>query len=345
MSKVLIVVPNGHIPKYLQACIYTLKKYKNDVETDILIMNTWPGHPSLKAITGTDLGDGVFIEDCTIRMHSHATALDEAIDWAEDKDYDYLLCVETDAVACQDGWVDWFLSFFTDDGVGMAGFFWSEGNNHFNINPSVTLYSKKMLLQYHKEVRANDENIFWHPVGNRHGNDAGMDPTIKDVAGAFSETRGIKDPTAEQEKYILAGVPQAAWFEPGAWLYCRSIGEWGGVHVPCDHIYTQYGNHTAPQGTYYGGQGEPYAIHRWGGTRCYDGIKHIVNDNFVSQCAPLWMEREHRIWKEIVPVKYREIIPSVYDEMEFEQKMKDNLPTWEEVARLLGSNWMHGGDI
>ena len=342
MSKIAIGLAHGHAPKWLQIVLSSLKRFDPGVEADIFVATTWPDHPSIKAMLDTPLGEGVTVIPCTIRLHSHATGLDQILDYIADKDYDYLMAMETDCEIKQDGWLKWYLDFFVDEGVGMAGFFWHEGNNHHNINPSGTLYSKKMLLQYHQQVRDNDENIFWHPNGNKHGNDGGMDPTIKDVAGVFSETRGIKDPSNEQRNYILKGVPQASWFEPGAWLYCKSIGEWGGVHVPCDHIYQAFGRHQAPKGTFYGGEADTKMIHYWGGTRCYDFLKHIVNDHFVRECAPLWIEREHQIWLNAVPEEYRAIMPQVYEEMDFEAKARENLPGWEEIAVRMGPNWAKG---
>ena len=64
-----------------------------------------------------------------------------------------------------------------------------------------------MLKQYHTEVRANKENMFYHPKANKSGDEQGMDSSIKDVAGVFSETRGIKNPTPQQLEYINRGVP------------------------------------------------------------------------------------------------------------------------------------------
>lgn len=340
--KIAIAMAHGHAAKWLQICLTSLQMIKNDVEADIYIAATWPDHPTLRIITETDLGRNIKIIPCTIRLHSHATGLDQILDYISDKNYDYMFTMETDCIAVKDNWLDWYLSFMENESIGMAGFFWAEGTNHFNINPSGTIYRMDMLLKYHKEVRENNENMFWHPNGNKHGNDGGMDPSIKDVAGVFSETRGIKNPTPQQINVILKGVPQAAWYEPGAWLYCRSVGEYGGVSVPFDHIYRMYGRHRAPEATYYGTKADIKFIHFWGGTRCYDFLKHEVNDRFVSECAPLWMEREHDLWKEYVPEEYKRIIPSIYEEMNFEEKAKQNLPGWEKIAEIFGENWGKG---
>lgn len=335
--RIAIALSHGHAAKWLQVILYTLQYFTNNVLFEIFIANTWPGHPSIKAATETDLGKNVRFIDCTMRLHSHATGLDQILDYLIDRGgYSHMFCAESDAMACRPDWLVWFMEqFYSIQNCGMAGFFWHEGNNHFNINPSGTLYSMEMLEKYHHEVRSNNSGMFWHPNGNRMDTESGMDPTIKDVAGAFSETRGVKDPNDRQRQEIVKGVPQAAWFEPGSWLYYRSLGEYNHVRVPCDHIYTQFGPVTSPEGTYYGGKGNPQYIHFWGGTRAYDFLKHPVNDTFVSRGAPYWLQREDKIWKEIVPEKYRAIVPELYKEMDYEAKLKSNLPDWEKVMQLV----------
>lgn len=324
--KVAIAMTHGHTAKWLQIVINSLKERKNQVENDIYVACSWPNHPSIKAITKNDLGDNVTLVECKKRLHSHATGLEDILDLIADKGYKYFFTMETDCRAMKDGWLDWYVNFLEQDqNAGIAGFFWHEGDHHFNINPSATLYRMDMLLKYHKEVYANDEDIFWHPRGNRMGTDAGMDPTIRNVVGVFAETRGIKEPTPAQEKVILAGVPQAAWFEPGAWLYARLQGEWGEVRVPCDHIYKQYKGGMAPEGTYYGGKADPQLIHYWAGTRCWDLLKHQVNDSFVRGCAPEWIIRENKIWLETVPERYHKIVHDIQIEANVQQKMIENL--------------------
>lgn len=324
--KVAIAMSHGHTAKWLQVAVNSLKSNPNVVESDIYVACTWPGHPSIKAITENDLGKDVTLIDCVRRKHSHATGLEEILEHIADKGYDYMFCMETDCQALRPGWLDWFVNFVKDDPkIGIAGFFWHEGDHHYNINPSGTLYRVDMLQQYHKEARENNEGMFYHPRGNKPDTTPGMDNTIKDLVGCFAETRGIKDPTDVQKDVILRGVPEAAWFEPGQWLYARLQGEWKEARVPCDHIYMQYPGHTAPEGTYYGGKAQAQFIHYWGGTRAYDWKKHPVTDNFVRSCAPAWIAREDKIWRENVPECYRSIISKINEEEDVLGLMNTNL--------------------
>lgn len=330
MKKVAVGMTHGHTAKWLQTVIQSLKNNPNQAESDIYVACSWPGHPSIKALTETPLGEGVTLIDCKRRLHSHATGLEEILELVWDKGYDYFFACETDCRAMKPGWLDWYLSFMSMPNVVMAGFFWEEGTNHYNINPSATLYRMDMLKKYHTEARNNNEDIFWHPRGNRMGTDEGMDPTIKDVVGCFAETRGIKNPNPIQLEIILRGVPQASWWEPGSWLYVRSLGDVENVQarVPCDHIYIQTPGQPSvytPEGTYYGGKANPYFIHYWGGTRTYDFLKHPVNDGFVSGGTPWWIRREDHIWRETVPEDIRQIVHQLNIEANVEQKMKENL--------------------
>lgn len=328
MKKIAIAMAHGHTPKWLQVVLTSLKRYKNEVEFDVYVACTWPGHPSVKAAIYTSLGDGVTFIDCKVRKHSHATALEEILEhiW-KNEDYDFMFACETDCAAQRAGWLDWFHAFLKDDPkAGIAGFFWHEGKNHHNINPSATLYRLNMLRQYHTEARNNKSPIFWHPNGNKHDSDGGMDPTIKDVVGCFAETRGIENPNEEQRHCIEWGVPQASWWEPGQWLYVRSRADgWGEARVPVDHIYANVSFGTAPEGTYYGGKAEPQFIHYWGGTRAYDFLKHPVTCGFVKGGARWWIEREDRIWRETVPESYRGIVHEITKEANTEELMRQNL--------------------
>jgi len=316
MAKVAIALSHGHAAKWLQVVIHSLKKCKNGCETDIFIAHTWPGHPSIKAITENDLSEDINVIDCKIRLTSHATGLDEILDHIAELDYDFMFCAETDCIACEDGWLDWFVRQIGEvENKAMAGFFWDEQPNHYNINPSGTLYRVPMLLKYHKEVRDNKEGMFYHPRGDRPDSDQEMDANIKKVAGVFSETRGIKNPNPRQKQEIEMGVPRAAWFEPGSYLYYRSIGEYDAIKVPCEHIYMKQGFFKTPEATYYGGRETPQYIHYWGGTRAWDHLKHPVNDQFVKTCSPFWLDREDYIWKNTVPEQYRAMMVDLYKEI------------------------------
>lgn len=327
-KRVAVAMTHGHVPKWLQTIIYSLKSVPTNERFDIYVACSWPNHPSIKAVTGVPfLANNVTFINCQRRLHSHATGLEEILEHVWNRGYDYFFTCETDCRAVKPGWLDWYMSFMTE-GVGMAGFFWSEGTNHYNINASGTLYRMEMLKKYHTEARENNEDVFWHPRGNKMGTDAGMDPTIKDLVGCFAETRGIKDPSPAQLDYILKGIPFAAWWEPGAWLYVRSVDEWRNVRVPCDHIYLQTPGQPSvytPEGTYYGGKADPYFIHYWGGTRTYDFLKHPVTDGFVRGGTPWWIKREDKVWKETVPEDMRKIVHQLTIEANTEQKMRENM--------------------
>jgi hypothetical protein len=136
------------------------------------------------------------------------------------------------------------------------------------------------------------------------------------VLGVFSEVRGIAHPNEQQEKEMELGIPHPGWFEPGAWAYYRSLGDYPNKKLDCDHFYKFWTRkHFAPIGTFYGGVKDPYVIHYWGGTRAWDELKHPIEDPFVKECADPWKEREHKIWLETVSEEDRKIMPEIYEEM------------------------------
>jgi hypothetical protein len=329
--KVAVVMVHGHAAKWLQTVISSLKNTKNDhVEYDIFVAASWPDHPSLRALTETRLGDNITIYPCeTLWVHgpqfseklgSHATGLDEILDRisfsGKYSPYGYMFTMETDCKVMKDGWLDWYLEWmkYPTKEEGMAGFFWEEGNNHYNVNPSATLYNMRMLREYHAQVKANTSETVYHPDGNSILDLVQHPPKI----GVFSEVRGFKEPTELQLEYLTKGVPHAGWFEPGAWLFYRMLADkqYAWLELECEHIYKYWTrHHISPKGTYYGGMSDPYLIHYWGGTRAWDELKHEITDPFVKECADPWKQREHEIWIATVPVKDREIMKEIYEEM------------------------------
>lgn len=326
MKKVAVGFVHGHTPKWLQTFLYSLKNTYSSIPFDIFIANSDPGHPSIKAILGNGLADNVTIVDCTNRRHCHGTGLDNILGLLDPNEYEYFFTTETDCKVMQPDWLNWFYKFAKDNTkMGAAGFYWSEGDHHNNINPSATLYRVDMLKHYTKEVLGNKDNTFYHWQENKPENHPDVNKFIETIHGAFSEHRGIKNPTPVQDKYLREGVPFTGWFEPGQWLYCRMQGEWEETRVPCDHVYMKVAHHDVPEGTYYGGKANPQFIHYWGGTRAYDFLRGPMVDKFVQTCTNFWLEREDRIWKETVPEPYRQIVYDIEAEMNVEELKQKNL--------------------
>ncbi len=47
--------------------------------------------------------------------------------------------------------------------------------------------------------------------------------------------------------------------------------------------------------------GNAETVHLWGGTRALDIIKHDVTCQFVKSNTPVWLAREARFWRQVVP--------------------------------------------
>ena len=77
----------------------------------------------------------------------------------------------------------------------------------------------------------------------------------------------------------------------------------------------QYTGGRAPEGTYYGSKADPWVWHAWGSTRAWDHLKHPVTDRFVGGCSPQWIDREHAVWSQVVPIEYRKKMDEIFKEM------------------------------
>jgi hypothetical protein len=52
--------------------------------------------------------------------------------------------------------------------------------------------------------------------------------------------------------------------------------------------------------------GNAETAHLWAGTRALDIIKHDVTCGFVKANTPMWLAREARFWRQIVPADVQE---------------------------------------
>jgi hypothetical protein len=103
------------------------------------------------------------------------------------------------------------------------------------------------------------------------------------------------------------------WYEPGQQLHHWAVNE-GYTYTVCSTMTTKR-NDDLPVQTLYGASmpdpgrqleavelfGNAEAAHLWGGTRALDILKHPVTCNFVKSNTPMWLAREARFWKHVVP--------------------------------------------
>ncbi len=321
MKRVLVVIPHSHTWLWLQTCVASLMRNPPRAEgcfTNIVIVDNSPWSPAIKGITETRLGGGImYVVDNYKTNKFHASALDCIVERFK---FDYLMTWETDVLALRHDWLQWFMDQMkvTDFAVGM----W---HHEQFVNPSCTLYRSSVLQQIDRWCKAHPtpDELRWGPGFT---NSAPLDPNLnmqltgnpalvemKDwIAGPFAEKRGW--PAGTSLKEAPSGqLKGPGWYEPGQQLH-----HWA---VEAGYTYTVCPSHTTnrsdglPLQTLYGDNlprfnvqmepdemfGNAMTAHLWGGTRALDILKHPVTCEFVKANTPMWLEREARFWKEIVP--------------------------------------------
>lgn len=286
----------------------SLKQHKNETTFDILVIDNSYGHPSIKGITETSLGEGVRVALPKDPVHGgHQMALDHAIDLVETP---WFVAWETDVLAVRDGWLDWLLSFVKDDQVAIVGWYWSIGiddSRHY-ISPAGALYRTSILKRLKKECLDNPD------LSVCYGRD--MSKRI-DLAKDYPNTAGKFIPEGNWGPFVecrgfgnVYPFPRDHWVpEPGNWIYNRCVMQWECVHVPGEMVPSEPSEIALGlphKYTYVGpSEGEAYYVHYWAGSVSHNFQKHKIPPWDAAK-LPFWLGREHRIWNEIVPEDVRE---------------------------------------
>lgn len=298
-----VVIPFAYTSRWGQIVISSLKKFKNDEDFDILVMNNSPQVPAINAITHTRLGDDVKIHTPeNPKMRWHGGALDRAITLI---DTPYMFSLETDCTVERDGWLDWYSSFLQDEYTSMVGWYWHDGidNNdgrHY-INSSATLYRTEVLRRLWHECMSNtDEMLCYGNQLEKRMNHETTNSMIRDKAiGPFSDSRGFF--TVDYP----CPLPDQWWHEPGCWIYRRMALQYQCKKVPGAIIKNPNGMQPQVKYNYYGEQSNPYLIHYWGGTVSHNYEKHLIIIPWEAMASEWWINRELYLWEKWVPEDIR----------------------------------------
>jgi len=300
LKDLTIVIPHAFTTKWLQIVIASLKSFKNNYSFDILVMDNSPdGNRSIEGITRTRLGNGVKVIKPHPDLRWHAGALDAAIDIIETPFY---FATETDCRALQDYWLDRYFENMTDRWTAMVGWFWEvpgEAADRLYINSSATLYRTEILRKLKAETLRNDNFMICYGTDLRRRMkmpDRLIGYWRRGNWGPFQEVRGYQEVFHHRDD---------KWYhEPGCWLYFRAQCEYECVRIPGKWEIDP--ETKAAAATWYGVEPDYYYVHYWGGTVSHNWEKHLVVVPWEIRALPFWIERENRIWKEIVDKDVRE---------------------------------------
>lgn len=236
------------------------------------------------------------------------------------------MALETDVLALRPGWLQWFVDQMrpTDFGVG-----------HFHheqfLNPSCTLYRGDVLRAMARwcKTEAPQDCLRWGAVFEKEmpldnnlpltENPASALQNIKGwIAGPFAEKRGWPAGTILKEQ-PSGQMKSGGWYEPGQQLHHWAV-EAGYTYTVCPSLTTKRAGDDLPLQTLYGASmpdpgrqleavemfGNAFTAHLWGGTRALDILKHPVTCQFVKANTPMWLAREARFWRHVVPPEIQE---------------------------------------
>lgn len=322
MKRIVVAIPHSHSWFWSQTCIASLHRnppVAEDCEVKVVVVDNSPWSPAIKGIRNTSLGNlpGLHVIDNHKTNKFHASALDYVVERFE---FDYLMALETDVLALRPTWLQWFIDQLkeTDYAVGM----W---HHEQFINPSCTLYRGDVLRKMSRwcwdgapqdKLRWGDKFFESAPLDNNlplNENPAAVLSNLKGwIAGPFAEKRGWPTGTVlkEQPSGQLKGP---GWYEPGQQLHHWAVEE-GYTYTVCQSLTSKRADNL-PLQTLYGTQmpdpqrqleavemfGNAETVHLWGGTRALDILKHPVTCEFVKSNTPMWLAREARFWKHVVP--------------------------------------------
>jgi hypothetical protein len=331
VKKIIVAIPHSHTWFWTQTCIASLARNPpraEGYEVEIVVIDNSPWSPAIRGITDTKLwedycksGIGLYVIPNHKSNKFHASALDCIV---ENRDFHYLMALETDVLVLKPGWLQWFVDQMRDTDYAVGAW-----HHEQFVNPSCTIYQGGVLRNMMAWCQSNREPdlLRWGPqfcksqlISVRQPErdyKAWYGEQIDWIAGPFAEKRGwpIGTVLKEQPSGQLKGP---GWYEPGQALHHWAV-EAGYTYTVCFSSTTQVDG--VPVQTLYGDSrlsqpdrqmeasemfGRAESAHLWGGTRALDIIKHDVTCEFVKRCTPGWLAREARFWRQVVPIEIQE---------------------------------------
>jgi hypothetical protein len=326
MTKISVLLAHFKTWEWTAICIYHLKKYGfSGVPYEILVVDNSPGHPSIRAITETELGEDVKVINGNPDFSSHGNGYDLA---AQQASGDYFFTTETDAFPVRHGWFEEYVKAI-GDGYDLIGPEIPQSAGRY-IHPAGALMARKVYDKALEWMKAHDDWFFcpggavaaglsdrpYHVVARMCDMPKGDEFTRALVlwaqSGPYQEMRsfdedtfenygqriGIQnfDPVEGKRHYLKIG------YEAGQWLaYFAEAHGFRVLRAPVEIVWVDgWENRQAKHSTVFGG-----FTHVWGGTVSDD-------PNYDSHCRDVkkYQMREHfntlpeKLQKQIVSLQF-----------------------------------------
>lgn len=325
MKTIGIIIPFYNTPIWGQTSLYTLcktlEKHRDDYHIDIIVTDNTLPYTSrgkkrnfIKALSEPEYfrEQGVkFFQPPEIQKY-HGTSLNFAVRYFH---YcDYLICWETDIIACSEDWLDTVLSYMEDNSVWMTGY----ENIHFNLDrdsrdwyimPNPGIYRQADLLKMDAEILKNKDRTAY--FGENYSLTEQCPVEYMNDVGVFSEKRGFKDVHAlcpdGKGRFVR---PSALYYENGHWLFYRMLREGRNAKAfKYEDFYEILNNENVRSRTEFE---DGKFVHYWGGTRSWDFLTHQeANLSQINYVKPK-IELEVSLWRMLVPEEIRAMVPKVF---------------------------------
>lgn len=154
MKKVSILIPHFRAWEWLPACIWHFRTYGLPIESEIIVTNNSPDHPSILALTETELGEGVKVIPGRPEFPSHGTGYDLASQHAKG---DWFFTSETDSFPTQHGWFNDYVA--ASAHAQLIGPPIPQSSGRY-IHPAGALVSRKVIEAAKRWQQAHGEWVF-----------------------------------------------------------------------------------------------------------------------------------------------------------------------------------------
>lgn len=157
MKRTTFLIPHFRTWRWSAVCVHALKTYGIPVEQEIILIDNSPGHPSIKAITETSLGEGIKVISGNPKFtsHGHGYCLGEEV-----ASGDHIFTAESDSFPIRHGWFDPYVE-AVGQGYDLIGPEIPQGSGRY-IHPAGALVSKR-VLEAAKQWRSRHDNWLFCP--------------------------------------------------------------------------------------------------------------------------------------------------------------------------------------
>ena len=154
MRKLSIIAAHYRTSIWTAIMVAAFKKYPFSIESELIICDNSPGHPSIKAITETPLGEGVKVIQGNPDFPSHGHGYDLCY---EQSGGDWIMCTETDAFPIMHGWGEHWIKASTD--FDMIGPLVPQSSGAY-IHPAGCMYRRELVERAKQWQEAHKQWVF-----------------------------------------------------------------------------------------------------------------------------------------------------------------------------------------